>query len=203
MLALVTAVICTGGVARALEEGDEDYDHALNADKRLIDTFLTTLGLKSTNVDIDYRERSPLVVPPRRDLPAPEVNAAGKNPAWPVDPEAKMRKDAAAARKNSKTTDIDPSKPIAGTGALDAKGTARDYPEGRDKMKDEPGLFTRLFSGKFDIWGGPAEEVGTFTAEPPRVTLTEPPPGYQTPSPSAPYGVTKRAGAIPKPEPKY
>ena len=30
-----------------------------------------------------------------------------------------------------------------------------------------------------------------FTGEPPRLSLTEPPPGYQTPSPDQPYGVGK------------
>ena len=33
------------------------------------------------------------------------------------------------------------------------------------------------------------EEYGTFTGEPPRVSLTDPPPGYQTPSPDQPYGI--------------
>ena len=34
------------------------------------------------------------------------------------------------------------------------------------------------------------EEYGTFTGEPPRVSLTDPPAGYQTPSPDQPYGIT-------------
>ena len=34
------------------------------------------------------------------------------------------------------------------------------------------------------------EEYGTFTGEPPRVSLTDPPLGYQTPSPDQPYGIT-------------
>jgi hypothetical protein len=33
------------------------------------------------------------------------------------------------------------------------------------------------------------EEYGTFTGEPPRASLTDPPPGYQTPSPDQPYGI--------------
>ena len=33
------------------------------------------------------------------------------------------------------------------------------------------------------------EDYGTFTGEPPRVSLTDPPPGYQTPSPNMPYGI--------------
>ena len=35
-------------------------------------------------------------------------------------------------------------------------------------------------------------EVATFTQEPTRSDLTQPPPGYQTPSPSHPYGITPR-----------
>jgi hypothetical protein len=200
MLALVGAMTFTGGIARAQEEGDEEYDHILNSDKRLLDSLLGAIGLKSSNADIDYRERSPLVVPPRRDLPPPEANVAAKNPSWPVDPEAKQRKDAAAARKSGRLVDVDPAKPLAGTGALDVKGSTRDRPEGHDKMKDEPGLLTRMLGS--DFWGGIKEEVGTFKGEPPRVSLTEPPPGYQTPSPAAPYGVTKRQGVYEKPEPK-
>jgi hypothetical protein len=33
------------------------------------------------------------------------------------------------------------------------------------------------------------EEYGTFTGEPARANLTDPPPGYQTPSPDQPYGI--------------
>ena len=33
------------------------------------------------------------------------------------------------------------------------------------------------------------EEYATFTGEPPRTSLTDPPPGYLTPSPDQPYGV--------------
>ncbi len=40
------------------------------------------------------------------------------------------------------------------------------------------------------LWGaGQKEEVAKFTGEPDRNTLTEPPPGYQTPSPNFAYGV--------------
>jgi hypothetical protein len=42
-----------------------------------------------------------------------------------------------------------------------------------------------MFSG---LWA-PKEEYTAFTGEPQRSTLTEPPPGYRTPSPNQPYGV--------------
>ena len=49
--------------------------------------------------------------------------------------------------------------------------------------------------------GGKDKDVGSFTGEPPRTALTEPPPGYRTPSPEQPYGVGK--APPPKPENYY
>ena len=41
-------------------------------------------------------------------------------------------------------------------------------------------------------FGGYTNETGTFTNEPSRQELTQPPPGYQTPSAEQPYGTTRR-----------
>jgi hypothetical protein len=49
-----------------------------------------------------------------------------------------------------------------------------------------------LFSWSGFGFTAPKEEVGTFTREPSREELTAPPVGYQTPSSTSPYGVTKR-----------
>ena len=46
------------------------------------------------------------------------------------------------------------------------------------------------------------QEAARFTGEPARTSLTEPPPGYQTPSPDQPYGLGK-ASATPKAENNY
>src|SRR6202040_858051 len=52
------------------------------------------------NRGIDYRERSPLVVPPKLDLPSPEsMKGEIKDPNWPKDPDEARRKAAIAARK--------------------------------------------------------------------------------------------------------
>ena len=52
------------------------------------------------NHGIEYRERSPLVVPPKLDLPPPAGTAAEvKAPNWPKDPDEARRKAAIAARK--------------------------------------------------------------------------------------------------------
>ena len=45
------------------------------------------------------------------------------------------------------------------------------------------------------MFGSKDDEVGNFTQEPPRTALTEPPQGYQTPSPEQPYGVNKTTAA--------
>ena len=57
-------------------------------------------GTNMENSSIDYRERSPLVVPPKLDLPPPASAAAEVNaPNWPKDPDEARRKAAIAARK--------------------------------------------------------------------------------------------------------
>jgi hypothetical protein len=43
--------------------------------------------------------------------------------------------------------------------------------------------------------GGSDRDAAKFTSEPPRASLTEPPPGYQTPSPDHPYGLSDRSKA--------
>jgi hypothetical protein len=49
----------------------------------------------------------------------------------------------------------------------------------------DKGVKKSLFSGIFSS----KTEYTTFTGEPSRGTLTDPPPGYLTPSPDQPYGV--------------
>ena len=44
--------------------------------------------------DIAYRERPPLVVPPRDSLPQPQRRVSRTNPAWPKDPDAIARREA-------------------------------------------------------------------------------------------------------------
>jgi hypothetical protein len=56
-----------------------------------------------------------------------------------------------------------------------------DYPEQQGRSKRS--IFS-LFSEAFK-----KDEYGTFTGEPARTSLTDPPPGYLTPSPDQPYGV--------------
>ena len=54
------------------------------------------------------------------------------------------------------------------------------------------------FKGFGSIFSGKKEESAKFTGEPARESLTDPPPGYQTPSPDQPYGLGKADAPKPK-----
>ncbi len=92
-----------------------------------------------------------------------------------------------------------------GTGRRQASagGSPDDNINGRTHMMSPSelgytgGLFSNMFGG-----GNDKEEAARFTGEPARTSLTEPPPGYQTPSPNQPYGVGANSGP-PKPTNYY
>jgi hypothetical protein len=203
VLGLVALTAFAPGSARA---ADDDEDNSIwNLDKRIINGFAKGLGLQRGDTPgIDYRERSPLVVPPSRDLPPPETTGTTRSAAWPVDPDVKRQQDRAAKKNlNRRSWDEDaenrallPSelnKPGTGRpGAANPSGDAADA-DGKNYKPSDLGYFGGLFSGQafgFGI-GGPKEEYGTFNKEPPRTSLTAPPVGYQTPSGQQPYGVGK------------
>jgi hypothetical protein len=153
------ALVLAGASARADDNEPE---------KSLQDKLLEGIGIRSGPA-IDYRERSPLVVPPKLELPPPEDGAVEKkSPAWPVDAGVKKRQLQEAKRKKS-TTDATTS-----AAAVDANGK----PVEQDRFRDIGKMF-----------GLNQQETATFKAEPPRTTLVEPPPGYRTPSPDQPYGI--------------
>jgi hypothetical protein len=196
-LGLVVLAACASGSAVAQEESESSMWNGV----------LQGLGLRSFNDGtVEYRERSPLVVPPQRNLPPPET-AAAKNPAWPVDPDLKRRDEEAAKKKqvrrrgyevetegrNLSPSELNP----AGTRTAGTGGSGGPNPTGDTSGGNLPPSQLGYFGGLFTWSGfgfglGPKTEVGTFTAEPPRAALTAPPVGYQTPSPAQPYGLTKR-----------
>jgi hypothetical protein len=179
----------------AAEEDDDIENHVLNADKRLFNMILAPFGLGSAAApDITYRERSPLVVPQGRDLPPP--GKAAKTGEWPIEPEVKAKRAAATLRKYGRDP-VDPAKPISGTAEAYKTGNTGQWDD--RKGPKEPDFLSMLISGKLK---GSWDEVGKFEGEPPRTTLVDPPPGYLTPSPAAPYGVTPRDGPPEKKEPK-
>jgi hypothetical protein len=200
------AVVATLAVALAMAWGtgiafaEEDEDVPL--DTKLMRQFLKDLGLRKDGESIDFRERAPLVVPPSRNLPPPQSQAGvTSNPAWPKDPDAKQRKVETTNKKQPNRTaaeameaegrpvsrtELDRGKVAAGT----ATSRSQTPEEGSRPLRpDELGQKKSFFSDLFSSFTPDKEESATFTGEPVRETLTAPPAGYQTPSPSQPYGL--------------
>jgi hypothetical protein len=193
-VALGIGLVMTVGVARAQDNDDDDKTF----EEKIIEGIMKGVG--GTNMDnqgIDYRERSPLVVPPKIDLPPPvsaskEVNAAN----WPKDPDEARRKAAIARRKKDNKDPIEAAR-VLSPSELNA---ARTAPAARtdDNTPLQPGNSATNpilspsqlgFEGSFSsLFGGNKAEVAPFKGEPTRESLTQPPPGYQTPSPNFAYG---------------
>ena len=70
--------------------------------------LMANMGLVSPEKDpIRYRERAPLVLPPKGTLPPPSAGLATNDPAWPKDPDVEaVRKRAAAERSPVTSSEI-------------------------------------------------------------------------------------------------
>lgn len=150
--------------------------------------------------DIDYRERAPLVVPPTtpESLPPPTSSTAAANPNWPKDPDLARQKARSAAAKAPIVRD-DPGQPLMPSELNKGRRkTAPTYtnnePVSTGSKRDEIMPSELGFKG----WAGigsydPTKEKPlTFNGEPERESLVQPPAGYQTPAPNAPYGVVEK-----------
>src|SRR5258708_14973293 len=97
VVAVGVGVVMTAGAARAQDDDEDDKTF----EEKIIEGIMAGIG--GTNMDnrgIEYRERSPLVVPPKLDLPPPAAASNEvKAPNWPKDPDEARRKAAIAARK--------------------------------------------------------------------------------------------------------
>jgi hypothetical protein len=200
LLVFSAAAVLGSGPARA---ADDD----VSFDQKIMRGIMDGLGLKRDGEPgISYRERAPLVIPSGRELPPPEQSdAASNNPAWPKDPDVERRKADTAMEKNRNISDerereqnpLRPDQLTPGARGKKRQQAARDdgYQApasgfGSQLMPSELGYKGNLYDAMF---GKKKEEQAKFTGEPPRTSLTEPPAGYQTPSPDQPYGLAKGA----------
>jgi hypothetical protein len=186
-------LVMTVGAARAQDDDDDDKTF----EEKVIEGIMAGIG--GTNMEnrgIDYRERSPLVVPPKLDLPPPVASTSEvKDPNWPKDPDEARRKAAIARRKKENKDPVEASR-ILTPSELNAARTAP--PERTNNDPVQPGNSATNpvlspsqlgFDGKFSsMFGGNKAEVAPFKGEPTRDSLTQPPVGYQTPSPNFAYG---------------
>jgi hypothetical protein len=188
------AFVVAGGAARAQDDAEDDSTF----EEKIIKGIMAGVG--GTNMDnqgIDYRERSPLVVPPKIDLPPPDSAAQVRDPNWPKDPDVAARQARAAAAKTGRAEDtleaartLTPAE-MAPKRARTSSSAASDNTAPGDPNRNiilspkqlgvESGMFKNMF-------GGNKGETAKFTGEPTREELTQPPAGYQTPSPNYAYG---------------
>ena len=161
--------------------------------------LMEDIGLqKRKQESIDFSERAPLVVPPSLDaLPPPEDKAAiaSANPHWPTDPDEIRAAEEAERQKipqhQRRKYQENAAKEIYKIRAREREeGLTAATPAEYDTSFDRN---TVLSPGELkevrDRRAKEAAEAGPVVmAEPERKRLTDPPPGYRTPSPAQPYG---------------
>src|SRR5436190_15890597 len=133
-IALGVGLVMAAGPVRAADDEDEDDK---TFEEKIIEGIMRGIG--GTNMEnrgIEYRERSPLVVPPKLDLPPPgSVAAEAKAPNWPKDPDEQRRKAAIAARKKANKDPREASR-ILMPSELAQKGSGK---ASGDNIVDQPG----------------------------------------------------------------
>jgi hypothetical protein len=185
-------LVMASGPARA--EDDEDDK---TFEEKIIEGIMRGLG--GTNMEnrgIEYRERSPLVVPPKLDLPPPATAAAEKAaPNWPKDPDEQRRKAAISARKKENKDPVAAARVLTPSELAAGKTIAptRTNSDPVQPGTTNPGSILSpsqlgYTGGLKGMFGGNTAETAPFKGEPTRESLTQPPTGYQTPSSSYAYG---------------
>jgi hypothetical protein len=183
---------------QAVEEEEDTFEQSI------IKNILGGMGVDVGRPGIDYRERSPLVIPPTLDLPPPaSAGLAASNPAWPREP---VQQKKAVKRTHARATSEDPGTNAAMTPEEMRLGTnpraartvdPRQTNATNDLETGRPLTPGEMKSGSIFTWGnlmGSNRETATFTGEPTRGSLTQPPPGYQTPSTNQPYAAGQERG---------
>ncbi|HXL32305.1 MAG TPA: hypothetical protein VN968_23870 [Bradyrhizobium sp.] len=192
-IALGIGLVMTTGAVRAQDDDEDDKTF----EEKIIEGIMAGIG--GTNMEnrgIDYRERSPLVVPPKLDLPPPaSASADVKAPNWPKDPDEARRKAAIAARKKENKDPVEASRLLTPSelnkGKVAATARGSDDPIQPGSQNNNPILSPSQlgYNGSFSgLFGGSKSETAPFKGEPTRESLTQPPSGYQTPSPNFAYG---------------
>ncbi len=193
--ALTVMLVASAAVPAHAGDDDDWIDSKLRG-------ILEGIGLRRDgDKTIDYHERSPLVIPSNTaQLPPPEKadGVAAANPNWPKDPDVMRAQQQAKFEKNrniseEREREQNPLSPSQLTpGGKSRRVNTADIPGssagpdgfGNPLSPSELGYTGNLFGTMF----GSKTEAARFTGEPARSSLTEPPAGYQTPSPAEPYG---------------
>jgi hypothetical protein len=204
-LRLAAIVLGIGLVMSANAARAEDDEDDSTFEEKIIKGIMTGIGgTNMENTGIEYRERSPLVIPPRSDLPPPAAAAEAPGPNWPKDPDVQKRKAAIAARKKDNKDPREASRVLTPS----ELAVGKTAPVKRSAETNQPGETgaNAILSpsalgyegGLSGLFGGSKTESAPFKGEPTRDTLTMPPPGYQTPSPNFAYGTGPKESLVQK-----
>lgn len=181
LVALCAGALCLGALARPAHAEDDN----------IVEEALSELGLATKKkAPIEYRERAPIVIPKDRTLPPPRPKAeVAANPAWPKDPDVLRRQKEEEEDKLPFTQQwkyianrdsalmLKPDELRAGRVAGGQPGWGETENDRRTALTPEE-VNRRAQSPDAGSWA---------KAEPKRRALTDPPPGYRTPAPTAPY----------------
>ena len=148
--------------------------------------LMGTIGIMPQDKDpIRYRERAPLVIPPKASLPAPSASYASTNPQWPNDPDVAAKRRASELQRNPVTwsetrrmSDNNARLSPAELGAGRSATTPGSVPGSHrgDNARDVLLLSPDQMRAGTKASDDKPVDVG---AEPPRKILSEPPTGLR------------------------
>jgi len=194
----------------AAKAADDDEDDGQSFGQKIIGTVIRGIG--GTSLDgsnIEYRERSPLVIPPKVELRAPESGKQATPSNWPKDPDVAERQARREAAKKRGGATRDATQETREASRVLSPSELAGQPVTRSASRDsvipgatntnpilspsELGYTGGMFGGMFSKKDPEAEK---FKGEPTRESLTQPPAGYQTPSPNFAYGTGGAPGSF-------
>jgi len=185
--AVLTGGLMAGTPAQALDDGNQGFFDTVKG----IAGSAIGFGLGQSDEDepprIEYRERAPLVLPPKMDLPQPGAPIASRNANWPKDYEISRREKSALARAREQKPDS------IGTYRMSNEELARGrIAPGQRDVNDEQcgvggtnGLGAICNPARYWSVMKNTRKVDESTkdvpagAEPQRKALTDPPVGYR------------------------
>jgi hypothetical protein len=145
-------------------------------------------GQKDTD-GIDYRERPPLVLPPKMNLPPPQASLEKPDPAWPNDPDVgRVKKLKAESRAPARQVNEATANPHITQAELEKGRIASEDPKSPQQnacnYSTAPECLYTPWSVLSKVTDAGKEEKDTLRPgeEPPREYLTEPPPGFRKPT---------------------
>ena len=164
--------------------------HAINDDGRgsTLESLLDMVGMGEAKESdsIQYRERSPLVVPPKLEMPTPQPRPSQKAAQWPQDQEvtrARKKQAESNARVNSKYVESNGGEKLTPEEMRAMRTPGASAAAQKQSCNMDP--FDKSSCSVAEYWGAlsaKTEKKDELTlqagVEPQREYLTQPPKGY-------------------------